>query len=107
MSTRREPDWTTLCAGAGVDPTEIRMVWARYQAYQRFYEEGRRQTPLSLEDWFKWYRMEVASETDSRTASPGGCSVDSDARNQGSVRNPGAVLDVLRQLSRDHGAGAA
>jgi hypothetical protein len=76
------------------------MVWSRYQAYRRYYDDARRASPLSLEEWFKWYRMEAASEADTQTASPGGCSVDSDARNRGSVTNPKAVLEVLRQLSQ-------
>lgn len=84
------------CRSAGVDPAEVQVAASRYDAYREFYARGGRGEALAVEQWFRWYYAEVSSESaGTNTASPGGCSVDSDSRNRGLMTNPGAFLELL------------
>ena len=88
------PGWEALAHARGIDPEEVRMVYARYQAQLDF--AGRRGTaPLPLERWFAFYRLEKASEGEQAGPAPGGCSVDSDAVNDACIRRPADFLQVL------------
>lgn len=83
------------CLTAGVNPSEVQIAVSRYRAYREFYVRSGGGEALPIEQWFHWYYTEVASETDRTTASPGGCSVDSDSRNRGLMANPDAFLAIL------------
>lgn len=92
-------DWAALCRAEGFDPGEVRVVLGRYQAYRRYYADGRRGEPLGLEAWFEFYRMETASEVQQNAPVASGCSVDPNAENRGAIRRPGAFLKVLAALA--------
>jgi hypothetical protein len=89
------------CRSAGVDPAEVGVAASRYRAYRDFYARAGRGEALGVEQWFRWYYVEAASDSDAgKTASPGGCSVESDSRNRGLMTNPAAFLEILRAASR-------
>lgn len=92
-------DWVALCRAEGFDPAEVRVVLGRYQAYRRYYADGRRGEPLALEAWFEFYRMETASEVQQDSPVASGCSVDPNAVNRGAIRRPGPFLKVLAALA--------
>jgi hypothetical protein len=93
------PEWQDLARAEGVDPAEVRLVWSRYQAYRRYYAGEGRGTPLTLETWFDYYRLETASEAGGSAPTASGCSVDPNARNRGAVSRPEAFLKVLAALA--------
>jgi hypothetical protein len=90
-------DWAALARDEGLDPAEVRRVLVRYQAYCRYYAEGGRGEPLALEGWFRWYRLETASEGAGKTSS--GCSVGPGAQGPGAISRPEAFLKVLAALA--------
>lgn len=93
------PEWAVMAQAEGLDPGEVRLVFGRYQAYRRYYAEGGRGEPLSLEAWFSWYRMETASEVEQNAPTPSGCSVDPNAQYRGAIRSPKPFLKVLAALA--------
>lgn len=99
MTEPGRDDWVALCRAEGFDPGEVRVVLGRYQAYRRYYADGRRGEPLALEAWFEFYRMETASEVQQNAPVASGCSVDPNAENRGAIRRPGAFLKVLAALA--------
>lgn len=103
-----DQDWQAQCRAAGIDPSEVRVVLKRYLAYRRHYEGVPGSEPLSLEAWFRFYRMEVATETGQQAAPPaGGCSVDDEARHRAALHNPNAFLRALIALAALLAASAA
>lgn len=70
----------------------------RYEAYRRYYKGAQRAAPLSLEDWFRYYRIEVATESSSQTPLADGCSIEHGATHRGAIRNPAAFLRMLAAL---------
>lgn len=88
-------DWLNMCSEARIDPDEVRLVFDRYDAYRR-YTKGKEGDSIALEQWFRFYRMEKASEGDQAGPSPSGCSVDSDAVNNACIERPGPFLLVLK-----------
>lgn len=99
MTTGTPAEWSDWCRARGIDPAEVRLVFGRYRAYRGYYERGRGEPPLPLENWFTFYRMEAASEAEQATPAASGCSVDPGARNRGAVTRPAEFLDALARLA--------
>lgn len=87
--------WRELCRESGIDPDEVRLVFTRYDAYRK-YANSRQAQAITLEQWFRFYRMEKASEGDEAQPAPSGCSVDSDAVNNACIKRPAEFLEVLQ-----------
>lgn len=98
MTAAPEPPWVELCRAEGLDPAEVRLVLGRYRAYRDYYRQGGRGEPLPLAVWFRWYRLENATEAGDQAPAPVGCSIDDDARNRGLMNRPEALLRVLTRL---------
>ena len=96
--------WLDLCREEGIDPDEVRMVFDRFDA-QRKYNEDKREAAIELDRWFRFYRMEKASEGAQAGPAPAGCSVDSDAVNDACIRRPGPFLTVLKAYQAEKKAG--
>lgn len=89
-------DWEGMCQTAGIDPDEVRLVYARYEAYRRFTEHASGEA-IPLERWFRFYHLEKTSEgIQAGAPTPGGCSADGDAVNDACLRRPAEFLRVLR-----------
>ncbi len=86
-------DWRALCAHRGVDPREVERVATHYAAH-RDYLRGAEGT-LSLEAWFRFYRMEKASEA-GHDVKVGGCSATGDAPRHDLLSDPAGFLAALR-----------
>jgi hypothetical protein len=94
-----EQSWQEQCRAAGIDPAEVRLVLGRYRSYRDYYDRLPGTEPLSLDAWFRFYRMEVATETGQQAPAPAaGCSVDEGARHRGALHNPKAFLRALVAL---------
>ena len=87
--------WCDLCRESGIDPEEVRLVFARYDAYRQ-YTNTQNNRAIALEQWFRFYHMEKASEGDEAQPAPSGCSVDSDAVNNACIKRPAEFLKVLQ-----------
>lgn len=83
-----------MCRDDGIDPAEVRLVYARYQAYRRFTEAGRGGA-IGIDQWFRFYHREKTSEGIQAGPAPGGCSADGDAVNNACLDKPAAFLRVL------------
>jgi hypothetical protein len=88
-------DWMQMCGEEGISPDEVRLVFDRYDAYRR-YSDGGDTSSIALEQWFRFYHMEKASEGDHAGPAPTGCSVDSDAVNNACIKRPGPFLVILK-----------
>ena len=95
MNDEIEGDWQNLCHKTGIDPEEVRLVFTRYDAYRK-YTNAQRSPAIALEQWFRFYHMEKASEGDEAQPAPSGCSVDSDAVNNACIERPAEFLQVLQ-----------
>lgn len=72
------------------------MVSSRYRAYRDFMAP--RGGGLTLEAWFRFYRLEKQSEAPDQTGGVvSGCSATGEATDQNVLTNPAAFLDVLRE----------
>lgn len=88
------PEWRARCQTEGIDPAEVEMVSSRYAAY-RDYMGGRAGT-LTLEAWFRFYRLEKESESPDQTGGVvSGCSATGEAVAQNALMHP-AFLEILR-----------
>jgi len=88
-------DWLNICRAERIDPDEVRLVYARYDAYRRYARSGTDDAG-ALEQWFRFYRMEKASEGEQAGPAPSGCSVDSDAVNNACIKRPAPFLQALQ-----------
>jgi len=95
-----QQDWEGMCRQAGIDPGEVRLVFERYDAYRRFTDNGAG-AAISLDQWFRFYHREKASEGIQAGPAPGGCSADGDAVNNACLTKP---AEFLRVLIAYHGA---
>jgi hypothetical protein len=95
MNSQIEHVWLSLCRESSIDPEEVRLVFARYEAYRK-YTNASVGSAIAIEQWFKFYHMEKASEGDQAQPAPSGCSVDSDAVNNACIKRPAEFLQVLR-----------
>lgn len=57
--------WRTLCLEAGIEPTEVETVASRYRAYRDFMAP--RGGGLTLDGWFRFYRLEKQAESPDQT----------------------------------------
>jgi hypothetical protein len=86
--------WRSLCVAAGIDPAEVEMVSARFRAYRDYMAS--RGGGLSLAEWFRFYRLEKASEApDQAGGVVSGCSATGEAAPQQLLRNPRGFFEVL------------
>jgi len=89
------PGWRTRCRAAGIDPAEVEMVSGRYRAYREFM--ATRGGGLSLEAWFRFYRLEKESESPDQTGGVvSGCSATGEAIAQNVLSSPAAFLAALK-----------
>ena len=95
MKSKTGQVWLELCRQSSIDPEEVRLVFARYDAY-RTYTNASRGAVITVDQWFKFYRMEKASEGEQAQPAPSGCSVDSDAVNNACIKRPAEFLQVLQ-----------
>lgn len=95
MQQTPNPDWRAACRSRGIDPAEVEMVSGRYLAYRDFMAgQG---GGLALEAWFRFYRLEKASDSGQQAGVPvGGCSADGDAPKQAVLEDPAGFLELLR-----------
>ena len=96
-------DWLALCREEKIDPEEVRLVFARYDAYRRF-RRGSVDDSGGLDQWFRFYHMEKASEGEQAGPAPSGCSVDSDAVNNACIKRPAQFLMALQAYLASEGA---
>lgn len=97
-----DQDWMSFCSAEGIDPEEVRMVFARYDAYRQF-NKTKQGASISLGQWFRFYHLEKASEGREVGPAPSGCSVDSDAVNNACISRPGPFLVALKAYHADQG----
>jgi len=72
------------------------MVAGRYCAYRDFMRS--RGGGLTLDEWFRFYRLEKQSESPDQTGGVvSGCSATGDAIEQNVLAQPAAFLAVLRE----------
>ena len=102
MNATGDGVWLDRCRHARIDPDEVRVVFARYDAYRRYTLQHRGQA-IGLEQWFRFYRMEKASEGEQSQPAPAGCSVDSDAVNNACIQRPIEFLEVLKVFAGEQG----
>ena len=96
MTLSTNSDWLDLCREYRIDPDEVRIVFSRYDAYRKFMAKGR-DPDIALDQWFRFYHMEKASEAGGETGpAPSGCSVDSGAVNNACIKRPSVFLTVLK-----------
>jgi hypothetical protein len=92
-----DPDpiaWRDLAREHRIDPDEVRLVFARYDAQRQFHARSRGD-PIALGQWFRFYRMEKSTEGSQAGPAASGCSVDSDAVNDACIERPVEFLAVL------------
>ena len=99
MTLAKENNWTDVCLAQRVSPEEVELVWARYDAHRRFARKNP-DSLIALEQWFRFYHMEKASEAQEEGPSPSGCSVDSDAVNNACIKRPSAFLVALQAYAK-------
>ena len=104
VSARLERNWLELCRHEAIDPEEVRLVFARYEAYRQFTEKSQASS-IPLDQWFRFYHMEKASEGEQTGPAPSGCSVDSDAVNNACISRPGPFLVVLTAYRAEESDG--
>lgn len=94
MNTTRE-QWRLRCTELGLDPQEVKSVSARYDMYAR-YTGLQGSDVLSLDRWYKWYRIEKLSEGHAMLTPPvAGCSVGPDTTTSGPVVSEPDFLHLL------------
>ena len=103
MNQEAEQVWLKLCHESSIDPEEVRVVFARYDAYRKYTNASRGAT-IAIDQWFKFYHMEKASEGDQAQPAPSGCSVDSDAVNNACIKRPAEFFQVLQVYAGDKSA---
>jgi hypothetical protein len=108
MNDMERDDWRTLCKASGIDIAEVQMVAQRYTAY-RDYMAGQgtagKGDALTLEAWFRFYRLEKESESGAHGGMASGCSATGEAPEQNLLSSPRAFFDILRRrLESDPGA---
>lgn len=106
MTAAPQPDWRELARQHRIDPEEVRLVFGRFDAHRQFAGGGRAE-PLALAQWFRFYRLEKASEGQQAGPAPAGCSVDSDAVNDACIHRPGEFLQVLSAYAAQAGESRA
>lgn len=94
MSDAQATHWLDLARQYRIDPDEVRMVFARYDAQRQFSARGRGE-PIALARWFGFYRLEKSTEGRQAGPTPSGCSVASDAVNDACIERPAEFLVVL------------
>jgi hypothetical protein len=100
MSHGTDQVWLELCRESCIDPEEVRLVFKRYDAYRR-YTNSRRGGTAELDQWFKFYHMEKASEGEQAQPAPSGCSIDSGAVNNACIKRPAEFLKALQAYAGD------
>ena len=95
--------WLELCRTTEIDPQEVRLIYARYDAYRGFNEKTTGSS-LAVEQWFRFYHREKNSEGRQADALVKGCSADGVAVNNACLRRPGAFLEVLKAYDEDRAA---
>lgn len=103
MTNTGAKDWRALAREHRIDPAEVEVVFARFDAQRRFLAGGRGQ-PLALDQWFRYYHWEKASEGSQAAPAPSSCSVDSDAVNDACIERPAQFLEVLQAYAADAAA---
>ncbi len=89
-------DWRDRCRALGLDLQEVKAVSRRYDMY-RSYTDAQGGDTLSLERWYKWYRIEKLSEGHALLTPPEqACSVGPDAGSSGPVVSESDFLQLLR-----------
>ncbi len=94
MGGKESSDWHGECREAGIDPAEVQRVARHYRAYRQ-YTESVKSDALPLEQWFRWYHIEKASENQNPGVAPADCSVDSHALGNSLISHPDIFLRLL------------
>ena len=103
MAPQDSTRWQALARAHRIDPEEVRLVFDRFDAQRRFHAGGAGE-PLELARWFRFYRMEKASEGRQAGPAPSGCSIDSDAVNDACIERPVEFLTVLEAYADENAA---
>jgi hypothetical protein len=91
-------DWQADCRRQGIDPVEVEMVSSRYAAYRAYMDP--RGGGLGLEEWFRFYRLEKASETGAQAGLVSGCSATGEGNVQNCLTSPAPFLELLKEHLR-------
>ncbi len=86
--------WREHCLSTGIDPQDVRLIHARYDAYRDFTEKNSG-SAIPLEQWFRFYHLEKNSEGLQAGAPADGCSADGDAVNNACLLRPVEFLEAL------------
>jgi len=87
--------WLEVCRVNGIDPQEVRLIYARYAAYRGF-NEAKTGSSIPLAQWFSFYRLEKGSAGLQVEVPAEGCSADGDAVNDACLQRPAAFLEALK-----------
>jgi hypothetical protein len=95
MNLTQRRDFSERCRAQGMDPDEVAMVADRYVAYRRF--AGSETGGLTLEAWFRFYRIEKESELgDNAKGVVSSCSATGEANPHQYLTQPGPFLALVR-----------
>lgn len=75
MNDSQRQAWREGCTAAQVDPDIVEHTATNYLAYRDFAANQKR-GPIPLNEWFRWYAIENASELSAEKVRVVGCSVD-------------------------------
>lgn len=95
MPGSKATDWRELARQHQIDPEEVRMAFGRFDA-QRQFRARTGHEPIGLSQWFRFYRLEKATEGRQAGPVPGGCSIDSAAAIDACIERPVEFLQVLQ-----------
>jgi hypothetical protein len=105
MKHAERTTWQASCRAAGLDPDEVAMVAGRYAAYRDF---ARGEGGLTLEGWFRFYRMEKQSELgDNAQGVVSSCTATGEGNPHQYLTRPGPFLAAVREYLAINGAPAA
>lgn len=95
MLEHPDNNWRALCRELGLDTQEVKAVSQRYDMYKTFTDAQGGET-LSLERWYKWYRVEKLSEGHAMLTPPEqACSVGPEIESNSPVVSESDFLRLL------------
>lgn len=95
MIEQKNSDWRSRCRELGLDTQEVKAVSQRYDMYKSFTDDQGGET-LSLERWYKWYRVEKLSEGHAMLSPPEqACSVGPEIESNSPVVSEADFLRLL------------
>jgi hypothetical protein len=95
MQQHPNHNWRNRCRELGLDVQEVKAVSRRYDMYKS-YTDNQGGDTMTLERWYKWYRVEKLSEGHAMLTPPEqACSVGPDIEASGPVVSESDFLRLL------------